>query len=186
VPEREQADAMARFMDDAFWTSWIRALRDGILAVPGLPEEERPEMAGSFDYIGFSYYFAMSVFADGSAGPYPADARTNLMGFAPWPEGLGIVLRRLESELPGRPLLVAECGVGTDDDSWRTEILDASLQEVARAVDDGVDVRGLFHWTGVDNYEWNLGFDLPFGLLDRDRNAKGSAALARRWATGEG
>jgi beta-glucosidase len=55
---------------------------------------------------------------------------------------------------------------------------------VRRAIADGVDVRGFFHWTGVDNYEWGRGFTVPFGLFDRDRNAKGSAALARSWAEG--
>ena len=107
------------------------------------------------------------------------------MGYAPWPEGLGIVLRRLADELPGRPLVVAELGFGTDDDEWRTDLLRDSLRQVESAIDDGVDVRGVFHWTGVDNYEWDHGFDVRFGLFDRDRNGKGSAALAKAWATGD-
>lgn len=182
--ERERAQQVADLFDDTVFESWIRALRDGVLAVPGLPEEEIPEMAGSFDYIGFSYYGATTVYADLSQGPYPADARPSPLGYAPWSEGLGVVLRRLADELPGRRLLVAEHGVGTDDDDWRTEILDASLGEVDRAVADGIDVAGFFFWTGVDNYEWTFGDEVPFGLFDRDRNPRRSALLARRWATG--
>ncbi|MEZ5145120.1 MAG: family 1 glycosylhydrolase [Acidimicrobiales bacterium] len=182
--ERELADANARLFDDVLFSSWIRALRDGILAVPGRTRREVPEMAGSFDHIGFSYYNANSVYADLSTGPYPADGRVGPMGYAPWPEGLGIVLRRLADELPGRSFVVAELGFGTDDDEWRCDLLRDSLVEVERAIDDGVDVRGVFHWTGVDNYEWDHGFDVRFGLFDRDRNAKGSAGLARAWATG--
>ena len=78
----------------------------------------------------------------------------------------------LAEDCPGRPLLIAEHGVGTDDDDWRSDVLRESLDEVERAIDDGIDVRGFFHWTGVDNYEWHRGFDVPFGLFDRDRDAE--------------
>jgi beta-glucosidase len=174
-------DRAARF-DETMWC-WTRALRDGVLAVPGRAPIELADLAGSFDLIGFSYYFAQTVYAD-EVGPYPADARMGPMGYAPWPEGLGLVLRRLADELPGRPLVVAECGFGTEDDEWRTSLLRDSLEQVELALDDGVDIRGLFHWTGVDNYEWGFGYRVPFGLFDRDRNPRSSAALARAWATG--
>ena len=41
---------------------------------------------------------------------------------------------------------------------------------------------GFFFWTGVDNYEWLHGYDVAFGLFDRDRTPRPSAALAARWA----
>ena len=47
-----------------------------------------------------------------------------------------------------------------------------SLEQVEMAIDDGLDIRGLFHWTGVDNYEWDFGYDVAFGLFDRDRAPK--------------
>jgi hypothetical protein len=47
------------------------------------------------------------------------------------------------------------------------------------AIEGGADVRGCFHWTGVDNYEWLRGFDLAFGIIDRDRNVKPSALVLR-------
>ena len=113
----------------------------------------------------------------GSSPTRPAHASAPL-GYAPWSEGLGIVLRRLHDELPGRPLLICEHGVGTDDDEWRA----TSCAGVARPWSgtrsrDGVDVRGFFHWTGVDNYEWTYGFDVPFGLFTGDRETRPSAAV---------
>jgi beta-glucosidase len=90
---------------------------------------------------------------------------------------LGLVLDRLHAELPGRPLLVAEHGVGTDDDEWRCDELRRSLAVLAERIAAGVDVRGFFHWTGVDNYEWAFGYDVHFGLFDRDRRPKPSARL---------
>jgi len=153
-----------------------------VLAIPGLPEENIPEMQDSFDLIGFSYYNAVTIYEDGTMGPYPAGARVGPMGYAPWSEGLGIVIRRIARELPGRPILICEHGVGTTDDAWRIQVLTDSLREVEHALADGVDVRGFFHWTGVDNYEWTFGWNVPFGLFDRERRPRGSAALMRRYA----
>jgi beta-glucosidase len=186
--ERGPAEANARLVDDVVWGSWMRALTDGVLAVPGRAGIEVPEMAGSFDLIGFSYYYALAVGADLSFGPYPPDAPVGPLGLAPWAEGLGIVLRRLAEELPGRPFVIAECGLGmptdADDDDRRCAYLEECLTITREAIADGVDVRGFFHWTGVDNYEWNQGYDTAFGLIRRDRTAKASAEVARRWATG--
>ena len=92
------------------------------------------------------------------------------------------MLHRLAEEVPDKPLLVAEHGVGTTDDEWRYSVLRDSLAEVERAIDDGIDVRGFFHWTGVDNYEWHRGLTVPFGLFDLDRTPKPSAALAESFA----
>ena len=79
------------------------------------------------------------------------------------------------AELPGTPLLVAELGIGTDDDAERAAYLERALAVIHDAVDRGVDVRGVFHWTSVDNYEWTFGFDVRFGIIDRDRHVKPSA-----------
>jgi beta-glucosidase len=181
------ASANARSYDDVLWRSWIRGMRDGVLSVPGRPERVVEDMAGSFDLIGFSYYNALAVGPDLEVTPYPDGERVGPLGYAPWAEGLGAVLRRLAEELPGRPLLVTECGLGTptrdDDDDWRATYLDDCCRITADAIADGVDVRGFFHWTGIDNYEWTHGFDVAFGLVDRDRTPKGSAEVARRWAT---
>jgi beta-glucosidase len=45
---------------------------------------------------------------------------------------------------------------------------------VEAAIADGIDVRGWFHRSAIDGYEWRSGFRVPYGLFDRDRNAKGS------------
>jgi beta-glucosidase len=183
----EAARANAGLYDDVLWRSWIRGMRDGVLSVPGRPERVVEDMAGSFDLIGFSYFNAIAVGPDLDVTPYPDGARVGPLGHAPWAEGLGLVLRRLAEELPGRPLLITGCGLGTptraDDDGWRAAYLDDCCRITADAIADGVDVRGFFHWTGIDNYEWTHGFDVAFGLLDRDRDPKGSAEVARRWAT---
>ena len=51
------------------------------------------------------------------------------------------------------------------------------VSSIAQRVADGHDIRGLFHWTAVDNDEWLHGYDISFGLIDRDRNVRPSAAI---------
>ncbi|HEY2814324.1 MAG TPA: family 1 glycosylhydrolase [Acidimicrobiales bacterium] len=152
-----EARSRAARVDDTIWSSWAE-----------------PELLEPFDLIGFSYYAALSVGPDGAFEPYPADAKVGPMGYAPWSAGLGEVLHRLAEDHPDRPILIDECGIGTDDDDWRATYLRECLGEVERAVDDGIDVRGFFHWTAVDNYEWLRGYDVRFGLFDRDRSARDS------------
>lgn len=157
--------------------------RDGVLEVPGREPIERPDLAGAFDLIGFSYYISLGFRAGALVG-YPDDAPTSPLGYSIWADGLGQVLRRLHATLPGVPLLVAEYGIGTDDDDERVAYLERGLEVVHEAIADGIDVRGLFHWTAVDNYEWMHGYDVRFGIIDRDRNVRASAQVLAREARG--
>jgi beta-glucosidase len=172
-------DATHARLEAMMWDVWMRADRDGVLELPGQAAREVRDLREACDLIGFSYYSATGVDAEGKIVPYPTSARVGPMGYAPWSEGLALVLHRLSEELPGRPLLICEHGVGTDDDQWRCDVLRESLAVVEHAIADGVDVRGFFHWTGVDNYEWNHGFEVQFGCFTRDREPRGSAELLK-------
>jgi beta-glucosidase len=182
VADTIPADSMRARLDAMTWDVWMRADRDGVLELPGRAAVEVPDLREACDIVGFSYYSATGVDAEGKIVPYPTSARVGSMGYAPWSEGLAIVLHTLHDELPDRPLLICEHGVGTDDDDWRSDVLRESISLVERAIDDGVDVRGFFHWTGVDNYEWQRGFDVKFGCFSRDREPRGSAELLRSYA----
>ncbi|MFQ5341827.1 MAG: family 1 glycosylhydrolase, partial [Anaerolineae bacterium] len=63
---------------------------------------------------------------------------------------------------------ITECGVPDTADMDRPRFLVSHLQEVHRAVQDGVPVRGFFHWTLVDNFEWIEGWSMRFGLIGLD------------------
>lgn len=185
--ERELAASRAALVDDVVWGTWIRALRDGVLAVPGRAMLEIDDMAGSFDVIGFSYDHATTIYADDTEGPYPPDATPGPTGHAAWPEGLGLTLRRVADELPGRPLMISSCGLVTSDgridDQERVRYLDECIRITSDALDDGIDIRGFTHRTAVDGYEWGLGYTVHSGLFDSMRRPRASAELARRWAT---
>lgn len=174
--------ARVESLQAGLWAPGIELQRDGVLRTRHRPPVERPDLAGAFDLVGFSYYAAMGVRA-GQVTNHPADAPLSPLGYGIWADGVGLVLDRLHAELPGTPLLVAEYGVGTDDDSQRAAYLARGLEVVHDAIGRGVDVRGFFHWTAVDNYEWLHGYDVAFGLIDRDRTVRPSAQVLRREAS---
>jgi beta-glucosidase len=171
----------AQRLFDTYWTPGIGLFRDGVLRVRGRDPIDRPDLAGSYDLIGFSYYAAMGV-ADGNLAIHPPGAPISPLGYGIWADGVGLVLDRLAAEVPGTPLLVAEYGIGTDDDGIRAHYIARGLEVMHDAIARGVDVRGFFHWTGVDNYEWLHGYDVAFGIVDRERSVKPSAAVLQREA----
>jgi beta-glucosidase len=166
---------------ESMWDPGIGLFRDGVLRVPGRELIERADLAGTFDLIGFSYYFTLGAEA-GQIGTYPAGAPISPLGYGIHADGVGLVLDRLREELPGTPLVVAEFGIGTDDDTERAAYLERGLEVVHDRIGQGIDVRGFFHWTSVDNYEWIHGYDVRFGIIDRDRNVKPSAQVLAREA----
>jgi beta-glucosidase len=160
----------------SLWDPGLGLFRDGVLRVPGRTRLERPDLAGAFDMIGFSYYSTTGAEL-GAPAIHPPGAAESALGYGIYADGLGLVLDRLRTELPDTPILVAEYGVGTDDDDARAAYLERGLEIIAQRLADGQDIRGLFHWTAVDNYEWLHGYDISFGLIDRDRNVRPSAAI---------
>jgi beta-glucosidase len=126
----------ARRFDDGTFGVAVSALRDGLLRVPGLAEEEVGDLQNAFDVAGLTYAGAVALDTDGALSPYPPEARQ------PWLEGLGIVLRRLAEELPDRPIVVA--GLPTPSDSAeRAEMLPQARGVLDEARADGVDVSML-------------------------------------------
>jgi beta-glucosidase len=110
------------------------------------------------------------------------------------PNGLHDLLTRLHRDYPSIPIYVTENGAAFDDgpvvdgslpDPQRIEYLDAHFRAAHRAIADGVDLRGYFVWTLMDNWEWAQGFTNKYGLYHVDfetqaRTPKDSA----RWFSG--
>ncbi|MCO5233631.1 MAG: family 1 glycosylhydrolase [Chitinophagales bacterium] len=66
------------------------------------------------------------------------------------------------------PIYITESGVCTADDQVRIQAIQEYAYWIKKAMDEGVDVRGLFHWSTFDNHEWNLGLSFRFGLMRVD------------------
>lgn len=84
-----------------------------------------------------------------------------------YPAGFGRVLRDLHQRFR-LPLHITEHGSASSDLDFRIRDLKAHLQQLRHAMDEGVDVRGFFYWSLLDNFEWHLGYTKKFGLLSVD------------------
>ena len=107
------------------------------------------------------------------------------------PEGLRGLLTRLHGERPGLPLYITENGCAVEDyvtpegevnDFERVEYIHGHLDAALRAIEDGVNLAGYFHWSLLDNFEWAWGYKRRFGLYHVDygtqrRLAQRSAAF---------
>lgn len=125
------------------------------------------ELAKADDFIGVQNYARAVWDAKGSVEA-PAGAKRNYMGTEVYAPSLAGAVRYAH-EATGKPVLVTEHGVGTDDDAMRAWFIAASLQDLQRVTADGIPVIGYIHWSLIDNYEWIFGFKPKFGLASVDR-----------------
>jgi beta-glucosidase len=112
------------------------------------------------------------------------------MGWELHPEGLHRAIA--STARAGLPIYITENGIATADDAQRIDYLRDHLAQVARALGEGIDVRGYIHWSSFDNFEWAEGYRPTFGLIGIDRGDRlrrvvrpSAHAFGRVAATGE-
>ena len=76
---------------------------------------------------------------------------------------------RYAHAVTGRPVMVTEHGLGTDDDTLRSAFIPQALSGLAGAIAEGVPVLGYMHWSLLDNFEWIFGYRPKYGLAAVDR-----------------
>jgi beta-glucosidase len=153
--------SMTDFQTQPGGEEWVERLRRP-------SEDVFLEATGGDDFIGVQTYTRSRVGPDGALGP-EAGVPTTQMGYEYYPEALEGTIRRAWMKTGGLPVLVTENGIGTDDDEARVEYVTRALAGVRRCLDDGIDVRGYFYWSLLDNFEWVLGYGPTFGIVEVDR-----------------
>ena len=148
-----------------------------IQAVPGGEEAAAKEWEEEFthylpyikedDFFGLQNY-TRSVYGKDGVLPTPEGAKLTQMDYEYYPEALEHVIRRVHEALP-LPIIVTENGIATDHDEDRVEFIRRALEGVSRAVADGIPVKGYMYWSLMDNFEWQKGFSMTFGLIAVDR-----------------
>jgi beta-glucosidase len=115
------------------------------------------------DFVGVQCYTRMHF---GPAGVNPNDPAVRLtqMGDEYWPACVEYCVRRAAA-VSGRPVMVTENGIATADDTERIDFLGAALRSAHRCLEEGIDLRGYFVWSLLDNFEWHLGYGPKFGLV---------------------
>ena len=78
------------------------------------------------------------------------------------------MVRKVAADYSG-DIYITENGIATADDTRRVAFIEQALAGVQRCVADGLPVRGYFHWSLMDNFEWQKGFAMQFGLIAVDR-----------------
>ncbi len=118
------------------------------------------------DFLGVQCY-TKHLFGPGGM-IWGGDGELTEMGYLFWPRSVAYTLRRAR-EFTSIPLVVTENGIGTNDDDQRIRYLTEALAHLDEARRDGIDVRGYFQWSLLDNFEWVLGYGPKFGLVAVDR-----------------
>jgi len=141
---------------------------------PVAPGRLRRVVESTCDYIGLAHYWGQMCAFDPRRPQEQFIRRFNVpgrpitdMGFSADPSWMRPVLNEVRSL--GKPVYITENGLASHDDEWRSRYITETLANVLRAIGDGVDVRGYFHWTNTDNFEWARGYGIHFGLIDVDR-----------------
>ena len=122
------------------------------------------------DFLGVQNYSCRRFGPFGHVGP-GRDAELTQMGYEFYPEALENVIQAVAKEYKG-DLIVTENGIGTADDSRRVAFIRRALAGVERCVADGIPVRGYCYWSLLDNFEWQKGFSMTFGLIAVDRSTQ--------------
>ena len=166
----------------------------GITHYPAVRDGDMALIQQPLDFLGINYY--TRIWASRGTPPVPAPNALGVtdMGWEIHPDGLRELLVGVQRDYPGLPpVFITENGMASADtladghvaDTQRIDYLRSHLAAIAAAKAQGVDVRGYFYWSLMDNYEWDSGYAKRFGLVHVDyatqqRTLKDSAHWYRR------
>jgi beta-glucosidase len=187
--DRQAAQRMDAYVNRQFLDPLLRGeFPEEVISLygPGWPVREAVELArvrAPIDFVGVNYYLRLVVRDNPSAGPLgasavlPPNCRTTAMGWVIYPEGLREILSWVRNRYGNPPVYITENGAAFDevaqpngavDDPQRVQYLREHLQAARQAVVEGVDLRGYFVWSLLDNFEWQHGFSKRFGIVHVD------------------
>lgn len=120
----------------------------------------------NMDFIGMNYYF--SDYYTGLGKRENPKVPVSDLGWYAEPEGLYPIMLRTWSRFK-KPIFISESGIADQDDQQRTWWIEENIVAMERALSEGVDLRGYFYWSLLDNFEWSYGWWPKFGLVEVDR-----------------
>ncbi len=195
LAEREYALFVRWFMDPIFLKRYPTA--PGVSIYPVAHENDFEAIAQPLDFLGINYYTRIWASSEEPPRPAPELLGASDMGWENHPQGLTELLLQNHREYTLPPVYITENGTACADrlvdgrvnDTERIEYMRSHLGAIRAAIEGGVDVRGFFYWSLLDNYEWNSGYDKRFGLIHVDyetqmRTPKDSAGWYRNFIEG--
>lgn len=175
----------ARYADDYFNQWYIRPVMDGKYPdiIESLPASDQPDIhptdmeiiSTPLDFLGINFYTRMVYQANDTEifEELAPQAPLTDIGWEIYPQAFYELLTSLNDTYQLPPVYITENGAAMADvveqgevnDEDRIDYYQAHLTEVHRAIKDGVDVRGYFAWSLMDNFEWAEGYSKRFGIV---------------------
>jgi beta-glucosidase len=169
----------AKLSDRMFNRPFLEVIADGRSGGPPGLRIDAPEAKGTCDFLGVNLYGRRRVrFSVGEwraafnrfAPPAPdaprGDPGAEEKFGEPYPQGILALDEWLERLR--KPLVITENGYADALDRIRPGVIAEAVRSMHALIERGFDVRGYHHWTLVDNFEWDSGWDLRFGLYELD------------------
>jgi len=132
----------------------------------------------SFDFFGLNYYATAVIGFNMENGFGDTHFPGQIMGDMHLPiDPHGFKQALKEASSFGVPVYVTENGIADAKDNRRKLFLASYIKALSEALDEGLDIRGYYYWTLIDNFEWNQGRTKKFGLFDANRKMRKSASF---------
>ena len=110
----------------------------------------------------------LQIFA-GRNGRIDTNTRITKMGYEYRPEAVLYNIKRLNKFFDGKDIFITENGIATDNDEERIEFVSTVLNDIHNYLDTNKNVIGYLYWSLLDNFEWDLGYQMNFGLVEVDK-----------------
>lgn len=184
--DQKAADDARYFFEDMFMDGVAEGRLDANWDLGPGKAPVRADLTGRLDFVGVNYYFRFRARPGFLPTGFVSPLITfdMLQPFEPAPRGIEVALRRAAKY--GLPLYVTETGTPQESELQGAAWMVQTLEGVRNAIRDGLDVRGYFAWSLMDNYEWNHGMHMRFGLYavdeDKRRRPRASGELYGRMA----
>lgn len=123
------------------------------------------------DFFGLQNY-TRTVYGPDGIVPVPEGTPMTLMDYEAYPQALEHCIRKVNEQMPNVPILITENGIATADDKQRIDFIDKAVLGVQNCIRDGLPIIGYCHWSLIDNFEWQKGYALTFGLCAVDRKTQ--------------
>jgi beta-glucosidase len=198
-PETASAeDAAAAERQHAFGNDWFLAPmyrgdyprayvdQEAMLARMDIRHGDMEAVRGALDFIGINLY-QRQIVADDPGGRnlgtrlVPGPGPRTEFNWEAWPAAIYRMIMRVTRDYGPVPIYVTENGCSYGDgpgadgrvrDEKRIDFLRGYIGQVARAIDEGADVRGYYLWTLIDNFEWTMGYSQRFGIIHVDHETQ--------------
>ncbi|MDZ7611417.1 MAG: glycoside hydrolase family 1 protein [Candidatus Moranbacteria bacterium] len=140
---------------------------------------------GYQDFVGLDYYFHDKIKLSFKAPFYQQNENEKVsdLGWEIYPRGIYEITKDAWQRYQ-KPIYILENGLADKEDKYRKEFIENHLKRLHGAIEEGADVRGYFHWSLIDNFEWLEGFEPRFGLceMNYDTMERKIRPSARRYA----